>query len=194
MKSLPVFLCVDVEPDEGTFSPDDPPPWRGFELLWKYLGDLRPRLTEVTGERVRYLWFLRMDPQVEMAYGSAAWAAQAYGALFEEARERGDALGVHPHAWRWDRPTGGWIADHADARWVERCVADSFEAFRSQFGYPAELHRFGSRWLSDETVDQVQRLGARFDLTPEPGEPAVGPGDRQGARWTGWLPDYRTVP
>ncbi len=192
MEAIPVFLCVDVEPDEGTFPPDDPPPWRGFEVLWKYLADLRPRLAEATGKPVRYLWLIRMDPQIEIGYGSTGWAATTFGSLFDEARQRGDGLGVHPHGWRWE--AGEWIADHADAGWVKHCVAASFDAFRAHFGHPPNLHRFGSRWLDGATVAQVERLGARFDLTPEPGEPAVGPGVRQGATWTGWLPDYGAAP
>src|SRR6266550_5610918 len=102
---VPVIFCVDVEPDEHTYDPDRPSAWRGFEILAVALRELRRELAKVTGEPARFCWAVRMDPQIDKAYGTPTWAVERYRQFFEEAFAEGDALGIHPHAWRWDEST-----------------------------------------------------------------------------------------
>lgn len=191
---VPVILCVDVEPDDHVYPPEDPSPWRGFELLAERMEELRGTLLGLTGEPARFSWFLRMDPQIEVAYGDPAFIVDRHRALFDLALKRGDALGVHPHAWRWDRDRRVWIGDHGDPAWVEVCVDMSFDAYRSRFGEPARIHRFGSRFLSQGILAAARRHGAVVDLTVEPGEPSDGPGSRIGGEWTGRTPDFLDAP
>lgn len=191
---IPVLLCIDVEPDEHVYPPENPSPWRGFEVLAGRADHIRRQLADLTGRPARFVWSLRMDPQIAEAYGDPAWVARRYRRILEGFRADGDALGVHPHAWRWDPDHRVWIADHADPRWVARCVEMSFQAFQAGFGTPPDHHRFGSPFVSAAVLELAGRLGARFDLTPEPGEPREGPGHRLGGRWTGDIPDQTDVP
>jgi len=189
---IPLILCFDVEPDEHVFAPEDPPPWRGFEALVDRASSLRRDLAALTGEPARFSWSLRMDPQIAVGYGAPAWAADRYRKELEEAIEAGDAVGVHPHAWRWE--DGTWVADHGDPEWVDFCVRESFEAYASRFGAAPSHHRFGARFVSSRMLATVEDLGGRFDLTLEPGEPGQAPGELLGGRLTGGIPDQATVP
>lgn len=191
---VPVILCVDVEPDEHTFPPDDPSPWRGFERLMEGSAALRARLSALTGAPALFTWVLRIDPQIAEGYGDPAWVLDRHGGFFDDVRDLGDTVGVHPHAWRWLSERREWVADHGDPDWVDRCIEISFEKFGARFGEPPRLHRFGSRFLSNRVLDTAERLGARIDMTLEPGEPAEGPGRRRGAAWAGVIPDYGAVP
>jgi hypothetical protein len=131
-----------------------------------------------------------MDPQISEAYGSADWAVTRYRKIFDRILFAEDEIGLHPHAWRLDQEKQEWYVDFADQRWVEECVAQSFEQFKSTFAKPCRSIRFGDRWLNNPTIDLVERLGARFDLTIEPGR------KREMLRepFTGSLPDYTTAP
>lgn len=191
---IPVILCVDVEPDEHTFPPEDPSPWLGFERLVEDEPALRGRLSALTGQPAALTWVLRIDPQVAEGYGDPAWVLDRHRRFFDRVHDLGDAVGVHPHAWRWVSDRRQWVAAHDDPAWVDRCIEISFEEFRSRFGEPPRLHRFGSRFCSNEVLATAERLGARIDMTLEPGEPAEEPGRRQGGEFAGVIPDYGRVP
>ncbi len=191
---VPVILCMDVEPDEHTFPPEDPSPWRGFERLMEGAPSLRARLSSLTGAPAALTWALRIDPQIAEGYGDPAWVLDRHRGFFERVRDLGDTVGVHPHAWRWIPEGRQWIADHGDPAWVDRCIEMSFEEFAARFAEPPRLHRFGSRFLSNRVLETATRLGARIDMTLEPGEPQEGPGRHRGELWAGVIPDYGAVP
>jgi hypothetical protein len=189
---IPVILCIDVEPDLRRPDPTKAAPWWGFERLYPYLRELRPRMADASGEAARLNWFWRLDPQVEMVYGSAEWALRQYEAEVAETVLAGDEHGVHPHAWRWDATLHGWVPDYGNPSWVEHCVVKSFTVFRSVFGKACESVRIGDRYFDDRVRGILERLGCRFDLTVEPGEkPARALAVREG--YTGSVPDYRSV-
>ena len=123
--TIPVVLCIDVEPDPRVVNRSTPEPWRGYELSQQYIADLRARATAVTGEPANFSWFLRMDPQVAESYGSASWVADRYADHLTSVREEGDEIGLHPHAWRWLPAEKTWTQDFGDERWVEHCVTHS---------------------------------------------------------------------
>jgi hypothetical protein len=172
---------------------DEVPHWKGFEETSELLGDLRPRMAEVTGAPARISWFLRMDPQIEHVYGAPDWVAQHYGEVIARLEQAGDELGLHTHAWRWDEGAGRWLTDHANQQWVNHCITTSFAAYRGAFGRACVSFRFGDHWMSDETMDLLESLGARFDLTVEPGR-VVKPPQLQTKHATGFLPDYVALP
>jgi hypothetical protein len=193
-RRIPLIFCIDVEPDDHVYPPGNPSPWSGFEALAAESAGLRDRLSALTGEPARLTWSLRLDPQIAEAYGDPAWIIDHHRDFFEEARGLGDAVGVHPHAWRWDRERRVWISDQADAAWVDHCIEMSFETYRSRFGEAPSHHRFGGRFVSEGVLAAAHRLGARFDLTLEPGKPGKKLGERYGAIWTGEIPDFGKVP
>src|SRR5215204_4013363 len=106
MTVTPVLICIDVEPDARDVDVDARPDWEGFEESFRLFDELRPRAEDAVGVPARFNWFLRMDPQVALAYGSAGWAAERYGVRLERLRGAGDEIGLHTHEWR--RVSGGW--------------------------------------------------------------------------------------
>ena len=192
MGAVPVFLCIDLEPPEREARLSDPERWRGVDACADYLEQLRPRLGDATGTDVRFLWFVRCDPAIATACGSPDDLLRLRSGLFDRLLADGDRVGVHPHAWRWDEDANHWVVDHGDPAWVEHCVSTSFETYRAHFGMACELHRFGDRFLSSDVVRLLRELGARFDLTVEPGAPrnVLGPGEQS----TGSTPDYARAP
>ena len=189
---IPVIMCIDVEPDARQIDAHDRSDWAGFVRAYQFFNQLRPKLESATGSPVRFSWFLRMDPQIEYAYGSPSWVVARYPEIFRELDSAGDELGLHTHAWRWDDPSGRWVTDHGNQEWIEHCVRVSFLAFQQAIGRPCRSFRFGDHWMNNETMRLLEELGARFDLTVEPGRKrGCYP---NGELFTGSIPDYRSVP
>jgi hypothetical protein len=192
-KKIPVIMCIDVEPDERVVHRYDRVPWKGLELSYEFFSRLRSLLASATGSPVHYSWFFRMDPQVAETYGSAAWPVLHYSRYVEDFARNGDEIGLHTHAWRWDEPRKSWLADHGDPAWVEQCIRVSFESFHEALGRGCASFRFGDRWMSNATMELIESLGARFDLTLEPGHGAT-PFHTGDELYTGSIPDYTEVP
>src|SRR6266496_4003265 len=190
MKRIPVIICIDVEPDEPDFDPSARSEWGGFLEAHRLFSNFRPKLERATGSAVHFCWFLRMDPQVAFGYGSAKWIGERHGRILKELELKGDELGLHTHAQRWDDASHAWIADYGNQEWVKSCLQSSFKAFQAFFGRACESFRFGDYWLNNASVELVDRLGAKYDLTVEPGirtAPSL-------SRPTGVWPDYTSVP
>jgi len=190
MEKLSFVICVDVEPEERAIDPKVTADWIGFEKTFEFFEELRPRLGDATGAPVHFSWFLRMDPQIAQVYGNPAWAVARYDRLLDRLQASGDEIGLHVHAWRWDRASSNWIADMGNQKWVDHSVRMSFAAFEQSFNRPCLSFRFGDRWLDNETLDLVERLGGRFELTLEPGRTKlIVPEDH-----TGVISDWSLVP
>lgn len=189
---IPIIICVDVEPDDFSPAPDRPVPWHGFEASADLMGALRTRLGAATAGPARFSWFVRADPQVERIYGTAGWAFSRYASLIAELVAAGDEIGLHAHVARYSDETGGWIEDFGSRDWIAECVTMAFDAYGRAFGRPSRSVRIGNHYMDDPTSDLVERLGARYDLTPEPG---ARPRSRLGGRlvMTGELPDYSSL-
>lgn len=188
----PLVICIDVEPDERRTNPREPKPWTGFEVLAEYLQRMRPELSRALGVPVCYTWLLRLDPQIEITYGSAEWPIRRYRPLFESLAAAGDELGIHAHAWRWQEDEG-WLVDHGDARWVDHCLQTCVRNFRGAFGRPPRVSKFGDGFFSNGMARCLEREGIVCDLTLEPGRAPK----RSGAanEWhTGALPNFSAVP
>ncbi len=190
---IPIIMCVDVEPDERMLDKTSPSPWKGFEATFDFFSKLRPRLTSATGAPVHFSWFFRMDPQIQETYGTAEWPVKNYRSYVENFKQYGDAIGLHVHTYRWDKTRQTWVTDHADQEWADHCVQTSFDAYRDFFKAPCGFFRFGDKWISDATLNLAERLGARFDLTLEPGLFAAASIMKTEIS-TGSLPDFIGVP
>ncbi|MEP7273489.1 MAG: hypothetical protein ABI882_18475 [Acidobacteriota bacterium] len=193
MRKIPVIMCIDVEPDDRAIAQLEKSPWSGFPLSHDYFFGLRERLAAATGSPVHYSWFLRMDPQVNETYGSASWPVLQYPQLISQIESVKDEIGLHVHPWRWSEAHQSWSADFADQTWIDHCLRSSFTTYRSAFGRECQSFRFGDRWMSNQTMEVLERLGVRFDLTLEPGHPLVtSPANDE--IHTDPLPDYSNVP
>jgi hypothetical protein len=190
MARIPIIFCIDIEPDVRTIEPTETKDWEGFETAWSYFASVRPALSFVTGDPVHYSWFVRMDPQVSYTYGTPNWAVTRYGTIFSDMQQARDEIGLHTHAWRWDDAARGWISDFADQEWIEHCVRQSFEHYALCFNRPCESFRFGDRWLNQQTAEMIECLGARFNLSVEPGRKP----ESLLESFTGSLPDYSLAP
>jgi hypothetical protein len=193
MTRVPVFLCVDLEPDERQVQISGAKSLRGVDAVFGHLERLRPRLAEASGEQVRFLWFVRCDPQIDVVYGSPDYLLSRCAETFEGLLAGGDGIGLHVHPWRWDESKVSWVADYGNPAWIEHCVHTAFEAYRAHFGASCQLHRFGDRWLNTDVIPLLEQLGVRFDFTVEPGARpthALAPGETT----TGSIPDYTGAP
>lgn len=193
LSPIPILILTDCEPDPREVPPDDPRPWLGFERFFDFMAAQRTKLAERTGQPARLNWFWRMDPQIELVYGSADWPVLAYARQTAEMARHGDGIGLHVHAWRFDAGIGRWIADHGNAPWIETCLRRSFAAFRAALGRDCEIVRFGDGWFDAGIIPLLEELGARIDLTVEP-EVAGKMRLLSHEVTTGRIPDRRGVP
>jgi peptidoglycan/xylan/chitin deacetylase (PgdA/CDA1 family) len=195
MKSvtLPIVLCIDVEPDQRMTDLSRPSAWLGFENAVPFIRTFRDRATREGGDAPRVAWFFRLDPQIRDTYGRADWPLREYRSAVDELEAAGDEIGVHTHAYRWLPDRGEWLIDHGTPSWVERCLDMSFAAFEGHFRRPVRAFRFGDRWMNAEVMAWLTRADVAYDLTMEPGHPAQPTYDPSHG-FTGSLPDYRDVP
>jgi hypothetical protein len=118
-----------------------------------------------------------------------------YGSFVEDALRAGDAVGVHPHAWRWDGPERGWVSDHLDQAWVNECLEMAVSTYVDELGEIPSFHRYGGLWMSTATMNRVRDLGVRIDLTVEPGQPPIiGSAAHLGGFYRGGTADCRSAP
>jgi hypothetical protein len=188
---IPVLICIDVEPDARFIRPRDPVPWRGYEQSMETFRRFRTKASAISAAPAHFTWVYRMDPQVELGYGSASWVVAHYAREISELAAAGDDLGLHPHAYRWSDKERRWRLPLDDQAWIDECLSGSAAAFERSLGRPCGTFRFGDRWMSQASMELLQRLGARYDLTLEPGQPAVPVSD--GSDSNAVLPDYSGV-
>jgi hypothetical protein len=191
--AIPIVICIDAEPDAQVFSPDAPSPLSGLEQMLKASEPLRARLRASTGRPVHFAWSLRMDPQIAMGYGSPTFLAEKYPMQLDALAAYGDAIGVHPHAWRWDAGRHLTVAAHDDSHYVEDCMEMAVKGFQATFGRVPDYHRYGAHFMSTPTMNLLRDMGVIVDLTVEPGEPPVRD-VIAGVVWTGNTGDFRNAP
>ena len=192
-RSIPMVFCIDVEPDEFVPDPQQPVPWSGYEATQEISAHWRERLEDATGQAVHFSWFVRSDPQVGHIYGSLRWPFEHYREPLQAALEVGDDVGVHMHFARWSEQRSLWLEDFSSAAWGEKCVETGITAYQASFGRRCESVRLGNHFMSQAVSNTLERMGVRYDLTPEPGARSR---DTLGPRHhvIGALPDYRVMP
>jgi hypothetical protein len=190
----PVIISVDVEPVHrlvrgGTGD------WDGFPELLDLLSDRRAALAAASGRPVQFSWHLRMDPQIELAYGDPGWIFARYGAEIDRIRATGDSVGIHVHTWRPARRffRDTWLAEYQDEAWITRCISLAFDTFRTHVGAAPVSMSFGDSFMHACALPVMQEHGLRADLSMFPG---MGPRKTVGKRElsNGRSPDYRVTP
>jgi len=193
--TIPILFCIDTEPDDRLVSRDDPPPWEGLQATHELLTQYRPRFEAATGSPVHYTWFYRLDPQIELCYGSPAWPFTHYRNYLDDFLEAGDEIGLHPHAWRWDDERNAWVADHGNQPWIDECVRMAGNTYADVIGRPPESVRFGDKFYNEASSKLNEELGFRYDLTAEPGTEAQEAIVMDGTElYTGRLGDFTNMP
>jgi hypothetical protein len=192
MSEIPVTICIDVEPNERELDLVRREPWTGFAATYEFYSALRSQLQSITSAPVHFTWLLRMDPQVNLCYGSASWTVDQHPNIIEDLQSHGDEMGLHVHATRWDEAAGIWRGDYGDQEWVDNCVSTSFTAYERVFQRTCRTIGLGDRWSNHETVELIERLGGRYFTSSEPG--ARPSGEELLYQFTGRWPDYSRVP
>ena len=193
--AIPIIFCIDVEPDARVVPRDDAPLWVGYERSFEFLAEMRGPLGDATGADVHYNWFYRLDPQVELCYGSAAWPITHYDEYFAALDKAGDELGLHPHAWHWDEVKNDWVADHANQPYIDECLEMCVSTYTETVGKPPLSFRFGDRFYNEATSRRAEALGLKYDLTAEPGSKPVDAIVMDGTEnYTGQLGDFTNMP
>lgn len=193
---IPVIVCIDVEPDLFRIDRDRPLPWKGFEKLYEFMSSKRSWLSNETESQTHFSWFFRMDPQIAETYGSPEWAAKTYERVIEDLEEKGDEIGLHPHAWRWDEKQKNWIEDHLDQAWLNDCVEMAFNSFEHVLNRKCRSFRFGARFINQEIINLIEQKEVLYDLTLEPGYQEPSSFDIHGSQKIrkGYAIDYSRVP
>jgi hypothetical protein len=192
-EAVPVVFSIDCEPDPRIVDPAAPPDFHGYAMVYDYLREWRTHAERVTGKPVRLNWFFRMDHQIEVCYGNASALAERYPEFLDEMHTVGDGVGFHPHAFRWSVADGTWYSAYGNADWLIENLRIGLRAFQDTFGCGPPLLRNGDGILNNELVNEAERAGVRYDLTLEPGRPAVRHPD-PGEFSDGLKPDWSRVP
>jgi hypothetical protein len=188
-----IAVAIDVEPDPRLVYRHDADHWRGIERTLRFSECLRASLESVTGAPANFNWMVRMDPQIEHAYGAASYIGKRFESRWKALADRGDDVGLHTHLYR--MPPGGeaWFTEFDDPAWEAHCLELGTTAYSRTFGNDCRVHSFGDRWLSETAVAALEREGILADLTAEPGMTAQEsylPAETIHGR----LPDYSRAP
>ena len=165
---IPTVLRIDVEPDEHQPPPGERP-WNGFVAMFEMLETLRSRLSEVSNHPIRPTWLIRLDPDVERAFGRADFPVRRHHDLFDRILKHSDVLGVHVHALRWNPEKAVVFSDFADETWAAECLRVAASTFQNCFGHTPQAMSFGGFFMCNSCLDVAVDLGIRADLTVEPG-------------------------
>lgn len=161
---LPVVVTVNLEPDDRVTSNDGTDPWDGVEGTIALVEEWRAGRSDMAVG-----WYWRCDPAIEAGYGDAAWALRRWRGQIEQALERGDEVGTHPHYWRWSDELGTFVSDAADDEWKTHCIRSSVDTMRATVGAPARVIMIGDGYVDAASARAIDELGIEVDLTLEPG-------------------------
>lgn len=190
-KQIPIVWSIDVEPDYRGGPVERTAQWDGFAATARWLDGHRGAIEEVTRRPATFCWMLRMDPAIEVQYGSLSFAVDAHETLIGDLAARGDRFGLHTHAWR-EHPTDGWIDDYRDTGWIDHCIETAFATYAATFDRHCRFTRMGHFRLTPEMLETMIGVGCRIDMSLEGGKPPNT--DRPGARVRGDEPDTRRTP
>ncbi|MGB8275353.1 MAG: hypothetical protein WCF16_08825 [Alphaproteobacteria bacterium] len=190
---IPVLLSIDIEPDPREPGLGAPAPLRGTERLFQLLDGVRGALARTCAAPPVFSWYVRADPQIEHVYGDRSWLMRTFASELAAAQSRGDHVGLHTHAQRWDEARAQWISDYENREWLEHCLRMSFDAFEGFFAYGCTCFRFGDAWINDRALDFLRSLGVKVDLSIEPDQPAA-PYRRSDEEKIGPVPEPANVP
>jgi hypothetical protein len=168
---IPTVLRIDVEPDEHQ-PPAGERPWDGLLAMFDMVEMLRRRLSDVTIHPVHPTWMIRLDPDIERAFGRTDFPVRRHHDVFDRILKHSDVLGIHVHAARWNTENAVVFSDFADETWTVGCLRVAATTFQNCFGRPPQVVSFGGYFMRDSLLDAAVDLGIRADVTVEPGLPA----------------------
>ena len=185
-------MC-DCDPDTvpyGGLTHDsrEPLKWRGVQEGIPKLVEALDGIESETGRRVNLTWCVRSDVQMKEIYGDAAWPYLEFRELWQRLQSRGDEIAWHPHVWRWSDEHRCWYQEIHDDEWIEQCLEEGYQALCRAVGRPVQSCRMGWEFHNNTSMQTLDRLGVRVDLSATPGHYCEGTGDRGSIfhKYTDW--------
>jgi hypothetical protein len=129
---------------------------------------LRPLLAAVTGTAIHYTWMLARDECQFDVSGSSPSLLRQYDSQIRNYMLEGDELGIVEVC-----PTvkgNATVQNNGQDRLTADRLEKSFAAFCALLGKKCESFRVAAGWLSNELVEQLERLNARFDFSLQAGK------------------------
>lgn len=168
---VPIVIGCDTDPDREGFVgplPSDRLVWRGMLEGIPALKGAVTDLRDDAGVAPRFTWLIRADEQMQQLHGSYAWCLETHAAFFADLVASGDALGWHPHFWRFDAALGRWYQDVEDSNWQVGMLRAAHEALQRAGLTPPSV-RMGWTYHSAATFTTLDALGVRLEFSPFPG-------------------------
>jgi len=167
VKTIPIHLAIDIEPDERLPLPGKAK-FDSAGIALAELSSRRAAIEEATGAKAAYGWYLRMDRHIAALYGDPTAIADRFSNDLKACAEAGDEVGLHIHSIEQDAD-GAWRSNYADASLVEATIDEAAQNFVKFFGHKSRAVRMGEGWTSPSVMAQLARLGLRYDATLEAG-------------------------
>jgi hypothetical protein len=160
-----VCLTIDTDPDglsANTGVNRNTLIFRGLEEIQA----LPEKLEAATGSNIPFTWFVRMDGQLEHAFGSALYLFEKYASFWQQARLKGHEFGWHPHLYH--------VSDDNEVSLISE-PGKACEELGRLWGIIHKEHpdirsfRNGEGWHTTETLNYIEQLGIINDCTAIPG-------------------------
>lgn len=107
-------------------------------------------------------WFIRLDKQIDICYGSAEYLFSHYEDLLSELKGLGHEIGWHPHSYRWD--DNQWIQNTAEEEIAEELIQYAPQA--TDLGL--EVVRMGWGFHTNRTMHCLAEWGFKIDASAIP--------------------------
>lgn len=106
---------------------------------------------------------------MDRIYGDCAWPFWWFERMWRELEAAGDEIAWHPHLWRWSDEHGCWYQETEDEAWIRECLEAGYQRLCAAYGGKIEVCRMGWEFHSAMTMQAVDRLGVRMDVSAVPG-------------------------
>ena len=186
MPTIPIHFATDLEPDAATPTIESAT-FDNASVSLREIQARRHEIEDVTGAKVNFGWYVRMDRQVETLFGSADAIAARNADLLETAAQEGDEIGLHIHSL--EQTQDGWRAHYGDPDVIDELIEHSVDGYRKFFGNPCRSARMGDIWTNTRCVQKLNQIGIEYDLTAESGmRPYSLSNSYPNTNSTGWRP------
>lgn len=157
-------LTIDLDPDGQNEVVRDRSTlnFRSLELLMSEVGGGRP---EISGEPLRFNWFIRADRQIEQSFGKVDGLVRQYRAFWDRALLSGDELCWHPHLYKKANGDFVLIDNEADCLNELRYLWNEIEPC----GHPFATFRCGEARMTAAMFGLVEAFGFLQESTAIPG-------------------------
>ena len=157
-------LTVDLDPDgqNEVVRDRNTLDFESLELLMREIGGARPA---ISGEPLRFNWFIRADRQIERSFGKVDGLVRQYRAFWDRALSSGDELCWHPHLYKEANGDFVLIDDEADCLEELRYLRNEIGACGCSFS----TFRCGEARMTAAMFDLVESFGFLQESTAIPG-------------------------